>query len=849
MAETSNIQLFSVGPSMPDKLEFLERLSFNLWWSWNPDAVELFRRIDVKLWRECEHNPFAFFCKLPQQRLDELVSDKGFMTHYRKVRDRFDAEVKPVESSSGVVAYFSLEYGIHESIRLYAGGLGCLAGDHLKSASDLGLPMVAVGLLYRLGYYQQYLNTDGWQQEACLENENTRLPIKKAMDGEGKPVRVSLPMPGNRLLIAEVWRADIGRVPLFLLDANLPENPPDLRGVTSHLYDGDRQVRLRQEILLGVGGYLALRKLGFDPAVCHLNEGHAAFAAAARISELMKEKGLGLNEAAEIVRRTSVFTTHTPVPAGNETFSLDLAKEHFSALHNELGIDPSALISWGSDSSTKQHEIVMTVLALRLSQFANGVSKLHGRVSREMWRGLWPNLPTDEVPIGSVTNGVHLTSWLSVENAALFDKYLGTEWRSRPGDEEIRQAIFEIPNEELWRAHGSGRSRLVRNTREIAEKQYNARNATRAEVAQVKSVLNYDALTIGFARRFAAYKRATLLLKEPERLMALLTDKDRPVQIVFAGKAHPDDDIGKGLIRDIVHFTRRPEIRNRMIFLENYDINIARYLVQGVDVWLNTPRRPQEASGTSGMKAAINGTLNLSILDGWWDEAYSRDCGWAIGDGEEYSNLEYQDSVESHALYNLLENEVIPMYYDRTADDLPPRWIKMMKSTISMAFGSFSSHRMVSQYNESLYGPATREHDRLMENNCDRARALVAQGKRLHALWEHVRVEKPVVDRDIAALHVGDKFNVTVSVRLGELKPEEVNVQVYYGPVGPDLKIVRSHSKSMTLNDDQADGVHVYNQEIECESTGRYGLTARVIPAGDDWKGIMPGFITWADGS
>lgn len=849
------VLLFNVAPSLPPELEFLETLSYNMWWCWNSDAIELFRRIDPQQWKDSGHNPFLFFSEIPQKRLESLVEDDGFMSHYEQVQQHFEAEVlhsregKPLTPSPNSIAYFSLEFGIHESLKLYSGGLGCLAGDYLKSTSDMGLPLVAVGLLYQYGYFQQYLNEDAWQQEAVVENEIHRMPLKKACDADGRQIYVSLPFP-NGVLQASVWRIDVGRVPLYLLDPNITQNPPEYRNIGTNIYDADRQTRLRQELLLGVGGFRALLALGYDPPVCHMNEGHAAFVSLARIAHFVKDKGLNLETAKEIVRRTNVFTTHTPVLAGNETFATDLVRPHLAALQKELNIDPSQVIAWGQPPEKgQQQELTMTILALRTAWFANGVSKLHGRVTRKMWSHLWLGHPQDEIPIRHITNGVHVASWLSSDNAVLFDRYLGPEWRDNPSNQETVSHISKISDEELWRTRELGRSRLIRAAREFGEKQLSVRNAPQSEIAQIKSVLHHDTLTIGFARRFATYKRATLILKNPERLEAILTNKERPVQIVFAGKAHPADDMGKNLIREIVHFARRPSVRQRMIFLENYDIRLARYLIQGVDVWLNTPRRPQEASGTSGMKAAVNGALNLSSLDGWWDEGYSPDCGWTIGHGEEYDNNEYQDSVESQALYNLLENEVISCFYDRSDGDVPGGWVQMMKASMKMALGFFTSRRMISDYEEILYKPAMDEYKSLMADDAARARALVVQSERLQSLWKNVKIEPPQTDRDISVLHVGDVFEVTALAQLGEIQPEEVDVEVYYGPVNAANEITESHAEKMVMAEKKSNNRYLFKQRVVCRSTGRYGLTARITPYGTDWHGSIPGFITWAEGS
>ncbi|MBN1671969.1 MAG: alpha-glucan family phosphorylase [Kiritimatiellae bacterium] len=851
-----SIHLFNVAPALPPELDFLEKLALNLWWSWNFDAIELFRRIDPKLWKMTGHNPLRFFSHVPQKRFESLTGDHAFMTHLATVKERFEEDLLAERDGRGLeppasacIAYFSLEYGIHESVRLYSGGLGCLAGDHLKAASDMNLPLVAVGLLYKQGYFQQYLNEDGWQQEAYPENEIQHLPVRRAVHAGGKTVVVSLPLP-HGLLRAIAWRVDVGRVPLYLLDTNIPENPPEFRQISARLYGGDRETRLRQELLLGLGGFRLLVALGYDPPVCHMNEGHAAFVALGRLAHMVQEKAIDVDTALEILRRTTVFTTHTPVPAGNETFELPLVKAHLEALSKELPIEPEKVLAWGVTPGTADpKEMSMTVMALRNARFSNGVSRLHGWVARRMWAHLWPTHPEDEIPIAHITNGVHVPSWIAQDNAALYDRYIGPEWRVKHHDEDTLARVADIPDEDLWHANELARSRLVRTARELGERQLSMRNAPRAQIAQIKSVLNSDTLTIGFARRFAAYKRATLLLTDTKRLEALLTSEETPIQIVFAGKAHPADNEGKEMIRRIVEFARQPHVRQRVIFLEDYDIRIARDMIQGVDVWLNTPRRPQEASGTSGMKAAVNGALHVSVLDGWWAEGYSPDCGWAIGHGEEYDNSEYQDTVAARALYNLLENEVVPCFYDRAESGIPLRWIAMMKASIRMALSYFNSFRMLSQYHTLFYEPALAEYRELTAEDGGRAKRLVAQHGNLRSLWKDVRVGLPSTDRDISALHVGDTFHVRAVVELGTLKPDDVDVEVYYGPINAENEIGGGHVESMALAADGASGKYRFEGRVQCRTTGRYGLTVRVSPREPHWKHVLPGLMTWADGA
>lgn len=848
-----HVQLFNIAPSIPAKIRFLEVLARNYWWSWNPPALELFQRIDPLQWEQVGQNPVRFLSAISQKRFESLAKDRSFVAHLEQVRDLYqrqvvDAGERTKDPAARTIAYFSLEYGIHESLRIYSGGLGVLAGDHLKAASDLDLPLAAVGLFYRKGYFQQALNQDGWQQEHDVENQIDQLPLTRARDRAGHEVRVRVPLPEGMVDVV-VWRLDIGRIPLFLMDTNTPENRPEFQQITDQLYGGDRRHRLRQELVLGIGGYRALVAMGYDIQVCHLNEGHAAFASLARLVHLRDTQRLGLDAVLEIVPRTSVFTTHTPVPAGNESFPLDLLRPHLEALRAEVGIDPDQIIRWGMpDPPDNWHEFSMTIFGLRMANDANGVSQLHGVVARGMWQHLWTGRPTDEVPIAHITNGIHTGTWVSPENEIVFARYLGPAWRENPESEDLPALVEQIPAAELWRAHELCRSRLVSYARQSLQRQCRERNAPRQVIEQCAASLNPEVLTIGFARRFATYKRGTLLLRDPERLEALLSNAKMPVQIIFAGKAHPRDEQGKHLIQQIIEFSRRPKVSGRLVFLENYDIGMARYLVQGVDAWLNNPRRPHEASGTSGMKAALNGSLQISILDGWWCEGYSKESGWAIGDGAEIEDAEYQDAIESRALYNLLENEVVPLFYDRTAGGIPERWSAMMRASIHMALGQFSSRRMVEQYDQRYYTPAQVRATALLAGDGERAKALVAQRQVLSQQWGSVRVEQPVADRDISSIHVGDRMRVQTRVHLGALKPEDVIVQIYSGPVSTKNAIVESHVKPMRMVADEGKGVYLFEEELVCESTGRFGFTTRVQPAGTDWQATMPGFMTWADG-
>jgi len=841
-----HFQVINVAPSLPRPIRFLEDLARNAWWCWNQDAQELLRRIDPALWRDCGINPLEFLRRVPRATFDALAADDGFLAQLAKLEARFRACTAPPESPPhGLVAYFSLEFGLHESIRLYAGGLGILAGDHLKAASDTTLHLAGVGLYYHQGYFEQKLNHEGWQQELYQENEVENLPMRRVRGPDGEPIRISVPFPDG-VCQARVWVFRVGGIPLYLLDSNMAENPPHYRELTLKLYSGDHVVRLRQELLLAIGGFRALIAAGLEPAVCHMNEGHAGFLSVARVEYLTKQKGLDIDTAIEVAARSNVFTTHTPVPAGNETYPAALVEEHLNALEPQTGVPPWRVIEWGRAPGDKSSDISMTILGLRMAHHANGVSALHGDVARGMWQHVWPNHYRDELPIRHVTNGVHAPTWLSPDVLGLIKQYMGSEWELGTANPLQLALIDTIPDEELWRIHELARNKLVATAREAVERQVSARNATRAELAATRSLLDPGILTIGFARRAASYKRATLLLRDPARLEALVNHKDRPVQFIFAGKAHPADNNGKDFIRQVVEFSRRDAVKSRFLFLENYDMRVARALVQGADIWVNTPVRRMEASGTSGMKAAMNGAPNVSILDGWWCEGYSPDCGWAIGNGEEYEDMEYGNAIESAALYRLLEDDIVPGFYDRPGGNAPAAWVAMMKASIKMALGFFTSRRMVLEYRAKFYQPASDSYQRLMANNAALARELHAQKVRLDGHWNIVRVAVPHAERDLRGLYAGDSFVVTTTAYLGELKPSEVTVELCMGHAVAGNQAKSPSCIPMTLVSSRPDGSHDYTITVLCKESGRFAFTARAVPAGNDWKASSPGYVTWA---
>jgi len=831
---------FEVKPSLPERLLALDRLSLNLRWSWDHATRELFEGIDPDLWEETQHNPRLLLGRVSQQRLTELAGDEAFLAEM----DRADQSLADYLAATGwfrrahpeaagfVFAYFSAEFGLTECLPNYAGGLGILAGDHLKSASDLGMPLVGVGLLYQGGYFQQYLNADGWQQETYPMNEFSNLPVTMQTDSGGQPVTVTLDFPGRQVQAA-IWKLQVGRVPLYLLDTNLLQNSEEDRRITGSLYGGDPELRLQQELVLGIGGMRALRALGIRPTICHMNEGHSAFMGLERTRQLMEEMSIPFFEARQLAAAGNLFTTHTPVPAGFDRFSPQLMAKYFSGFAERLGIPFERLMSYGRMNAADQNESFnMAFLAARISSAANGVSRLHGEVTRRLVRQMWPGYPLEEVPVGSVTNGAHLRSWTSKEMTGLLTRYLGPRWAEEPPGSALWNRIDRIPDFELWRVHQIRRELLVNYARQALEAQLRRRGGSDREVAAARSVLHPDCLTIGFARRFATYKRATLLLRDMPRLKSILNHPERPIQMVFAGKAHPHDNEGKELIRQIIHAVRDPEVRPRVVFVEDYDIRVARHLVQGVDVWLNTPRRPNEASGTSGMKALPNGGLNLSVLDGWWAEGYDPEAGWAIGRGEDYQDDNLQDSIESEALYNLLEKDLAPLFYERDNENLPRRWIARMKTSMKRLCPVFSTNRMVTEYTERFYLACARRYTAIAAEGGSRVRQIVDWRRSIRTFGPSVKINW-IHAENARQLRVGARMRVTAGVFLAQIPPGFVRVQVVSGRVDEHRQIRSAHAGDLRLSG-EADGEHRYEGEVECLESGSYGFSVRVIPCHPD---------------
>jgi starch phosphorylase len=845
--------LFNVVPRLPETLERLGELATNLQWSFDPELMQLFRRIDSELLEQTQHNPMLLLGRVRQERLDELAADDGFLHHLEQAwqssqqyltRATWHQERHgPVDDTRPGVAYFSAEFGLARCLPIYSGGLGILSGDHVKSCSDLGIPLVGIGLLYQKGYFHQYLNTDGWQQERYEANDFYNMPLTLERDGEGEPITIAVEYPG-RQVFAQIWRVQVGRARIILLDTNISRNTKADQDIGDYLYGGDREDRIQQEMLLGIGGVRALAALGLEPIVYHMNEGHSAFMAIERIRRTMEAHGLTYSEARILCASSNVFTTHTAVPAGFDLFSEELMRQYIGPHVERLGIRFEELMALGrgnpADTSARFN---MALLAGRNARYINGVSALHGEVTRGMFHTITPEIPVHEIPIGSITNGVHAPTWTAPEMAALFDRYLGRSWEEEPASEKAWRKIHEIPDAELWRTHENRRARLVSFARQRLHAQLTARGIVGADLDVAQEVLDPDTLTIGFARRFATYKRAALILEDRERLMRLLSHPSRPIQIVFAGKAHPLDEPGKRLIQEIVHFSEEPTVRRRMVFLEDYDIEVARYLVGGVDVWLNTPQRPMEASGTSGMKVVFNGGLNCSILDGWWAEGYDPMRGWAIGSGEEYEDPTYRNQVESQALYRVLESDILPLFYDRDVNGLPREWIKRMKHSIAELGPVYNTGRMLQEYHERYYRPATENYQRLTAEDFAQVRQQASWLDQVNRNWSNVAVEDVQLLDSPRDRPVGSWITVEARVRLGGLQKEMVTVEAYAGLVDENQGIPHGLPAPLVWQEELAAGVHRYRGNIECTTSGQHGFLCRIRPNLDDAP--LFGTIRW----
>jgi starch phosphorylase len=829
----NNFKKFKVVPDLPEKLKPLLAIAGNLWLTWNPEAIKLFITMDGDLWEKNQHNPIRMLGEISQEKLDELAADDGFLSEMQRVNEQLEQYLHMLHSVNHSrqvsIAYFSAEYGLSETLPIYSGGLGILSGDHVKAASDLNLNFRGVGLLYQLGFFQQYLNMDGWQQDFYQVNDFHNMQVQEVKRADGQALEIELDFPGRRLAV-KVWQILVGRVNIYLLDSNLEKNSEYDRRLTAQLYGGNPEIRLQQEIILGIGGVKMLDQLGIQLTVVHMNEGHSAFTSFERTRVLMKNSGLNFQEAIELVRKSSVFTTHTNAQASHDIFTPELMKNYFANYLKEFDISWHDFLAFGRvHPDNNQENFSMTVAAIKNAVFVNGVSTLHAQVSKDMLTNLWPGVPLEHVSIQAITNGIHIPSWISFEMNDLFERYLGNKWREKQDYREAWEKVHNIPDPELWNVHEIRRRRLIAFTRQRLQKQLIAKGASNLLVNESQEALNPVALTIGFARRFATYKRAYLIFKDAERLLKILNNSEHPVQLIFAGKAHPQDQAGKELIKNIITFMSSEHLRKKIAFIEDYDINVARYLVSGVDIWLNTPLRPLEACGTSGMKAACNGVLNFSVLDGWWDEAYDLKNGWAIGNREVYADKEYQDEVESKAIYSILEKDIIPLFYERGSDGLPREWIRMMKHSLLTIASRYNTNRMVKEYFYKFYKNAAENHAKLSADNFAADRELVKWKNRMKNEFSALRIENVQADTG-RTYKSSEQFPVQADIFLGKIEPADVKVEAYYGNIiGED---VLHDSALAVLNEVKkiADSRYRFSGVIPCIRTGNFGFKLRITP-------------------
>lgn len=842
----------AVFPVMPERINRIYELAFNLWWSWNPQAQELYKVIDPDLWVAVNHNPVRFLSQVAPEKLEQAANDRNYLEAYDSVLAQFDDYMNPKttwfqqahpEMVGKTIAYFSAEFGLHEALPIYSGGLGILAGDHVKAASDLGLPFIGVGFLYPQGYFTQRISREGRQEAISDKLHFSEVPATPAVNSKGEEVMIWVDLPGRRVY-AKVWKIQIGRVPLYLMDTDVDPNQPSDRELFARLYGGNEETRIVQEIVLGIGGVRAVRALGYNPDVWHMNDSHPVFLSLERVRELVQGHGLTFAQAREAVAAGDVFTTHTPVPAGNDAFTHELMDKYFGSFYPQLGLDREGFLKLGWQDTQWGPRFSMTVLALKLSDSHNGVSKLHGAVSRRIWQFLWPGADADEVPIEHITNGVHSQTWVAPELDALYTRYLGPNWKVDPADQATWDKIDQIPDEELWNTHQKLRSKLIDFVHERVRQMRLEVGEGTAEIEAVENLLDPKAITLGFARRFATYKRATLIFRDAARLQKILNDPNRPVQIVFAGKAHPADEPGKNFIQRVYQASREVGFEGRIVFMENYDMNMARYLVQGVDVWLNNPIRPNEASGTSGQKASLNGVPNASILDGWWPEAYNGKNGWAIGEERVYQDQETQDKADSEALYELLERDIVPLYYDRGADGIPHGWVKVMKEAIRTVASVFNTYRMVRDYAENFYFPAAKYEQELTANNFAEAKELSDWKNKVYRTWPLVAITAKA-PRD-EKLPVGKTVTVEAIAKLGELSPDDVSVELLSAR-DEDGTMLEQNATQMKLIRRDENGLYYYKADEAIKQGGSRVFAVRVLPKHD---GLLSkhemGLVSWA---
>ena len=830
----------TVNPQLPKRIEKLSVIANNLWWSWNTEFLRLFQRIDGDLWEVSNKNPVKFLKHVSQERLEDVAKDVTFLKEYDKIVEEFEGYINSKntwfnkmypEEKGDLIAYFSAEYGLDQTIPIYSGGLGILSGDHLKSASDLGIPLVAVGLLYKNGYFNQKIDGNGNQETEYNDIDLYDLPINPVKDENGDDLIIFVKFPKRRLYL-KVWSINVGRVKLYLLDSDIEKNNPEDRDVTLRLYGGDQEMRIRQEIVLGQAGVELLTKyLKLNPTVYHMNEGHSAFLTLELMKNIIKEKEVSFEVAKDITSSKTVFTTHTPVPAGNDIFPLDLVEKYFKDFWPRLGLTREEFLRLGmKPGKDLDNGFNMGILALKIAGKKNGVSKLHGAVSRELFGDVWPNIAANEAPIGYVTNGIHTCSWLAPRMKELFNKYLIPYWQDNMHKDQVWEKIRNVPDEKIWQIHNDRKIKLLRLVKDNTYERLRRSGYSYEEINEIISKLNPNALTIGFARRFATYKRATLIFKDLERITQIINNSERPVQIIFAGKAHPADKEGQDLIRYIHQVSMMPQFKGKIFLLENYNIAMSRYLVSGVDVWLNNPRRPMEASGTSGQKASVNGVINFSVLDGWWAEGYTQNNGWTIGSNQEYESYEAQDQADSQSLYRTLEEKIIPTFYDRDKNGMPTKWIEIMKNSIITTGGKYSTSRMLVDYTKDYYMPLCKLTKKYYQD-IDNVAAFNAWKKDLYTNWKDVKIRQTEEDVDNITIDAGNKIQVGCEVELPNIDVENVTVEVYYGKILENGIVENVSITPMTLTEEDGEArKYYYTAKIELTTGGNYGYTFRVMP-------------------
>ena len=829
----------TVNPQLPKRIEKLSEIANNLWWSWNTEFLRLFKKIDKDLWETCEKNPVKFLKQVSQERLEAVATNTEFLKEYDILAKEFNDYVtskntwfanKYPENKKDLIAYFSAEYGLDQTIPIYSGGLGILSGDHLKSASDLGIPLVAVGLLYKNGYFHQKINGYGDQETEYNNIELSNLPINPVKDGNGEELKIYVKFE-NRKVYLKVWQINVGRIKLYLLDSDIDENSPEDRETTLRLYGGNQEMRIKQEIVLGMGGTnLLTQALGLNPTVYHMNEGHSAFLILELIKNIIREKKVSFEVAKDIASSKTVFTTHTPVPAGNDIFPIALVEKYFKGFWPRLNLDREEFLKLGMKPCTElEPGFNMGILALKVAGKKNGVSKLHGAVSRELFGDVWPEIAANESPITYVTNGIHTCSWLAPSLKELYNKYLIPYWQDNIFKDEVWENINNIPNQELWGIHQQRKQKLLEIVKENTTNRLRRSGYSYEEINDITSKLNPNALTIGFARRFATYKRATLIFKDLERITQILNNADRPVQLIFAGKAHPADKEGQDLIKRIHEISMMPQFKGKIFLLENYNIAMSRYLVSGVDVWLNNPRRPMEASGTSGQKASVNGVINFSVLDGWWAEGYNQENGWTIGTNAEFTSYEEQDIADSQSMYHTLEEKIIPTYYEKDENGISEKWMKIMKNSITSTGGKYSTSRMLVDYTNNLYMPLCNLTKKYYEN-VDNVAEFNLWKKNLYTNWKDIKITQKNNLNNIT-MDAGNNIEVKCEVQLPNIDVDNITAQCYYGKI-LDNGIVENVSiiPMKLTSSDEENKIYEYTTKIELKTGGNYGYTFRVMP-------------------